>query len=44
MTRQKIERFISGFSIEGFLEDDRTIDAVIRNLEIMGEAASRLAV
>jgi uncharacterized protein with HEPN domain len=39
---EKIERFISGFSIEGFLEDDRTIDAVVRNLEIMGEAAGRL--
>jgi uncharacterized protein with HEPN domain len=39
---EKIERFITGFSFEEFNADDRTIDAVVRNLEITGEAASRL--
>ena len=38
----KIERFIGNSSIDDFLNDERTIDAVIRNLEIIGEAANRL--
>ena len=38
----KIRRFIEGMSYEGFSADERTRDAVIRNLEIIGEAAKRL--
>jgi uncharacterized protein with HEPN domain len=29
-------------SKDGFAEDDRTIDAVVRNLEIIGEAARQI--
>jgi len=35
----KIERYSAGLSREGFLADEKTIDAVARNLEIIGEAA-----
>jgi uncharacterized protein with HEPN domain len=38
----KIRRFIVGMSYEAFVADDRTRDAVIRNLEIIGEAAKNL--
>lgn len=38
----KIERFIAGMSKEGFMADDKTIDAVVRNLEIIGEAARQM--
>ena len=31
-----------GFTFEGFIKDSKTIDAVIRNFEIIGEAANRL--
>jgi uncharacterized protein with HEPN domain len=36
---QKIHRFTSMMDLEQFKADDRTHDAVIRNLEIIGEAA-----
>ena len=39
---EKIERFISGMVIEGFMADDKTIDAVVRNLEVIGEAARQM--
>lgn len=29
-------------TLETFREDDKTIDAVLRNLEVIGEAASRI--
>lgn len=35
----RIEEFIEGLSFENFSKDQKTIDAVIRNLEIIGEAA-----
>lgn len=38
----KIERYVSDLTESQFLEDERTSDAVVRNLEIIGEAASRL--
>jgi len=38
----KIENFTSGYSKERFLADTKTVDAVVRNLEIIGEAARRL--
>jgi len=38
----KILAYTYGLSYEQFLADDRTIDAVIRNFEIIGEAANRL--
>ena len=38
----KILAYTNGLSYEQFLDDDRTVDAVIRNFEIIGEAANRL--
>jgi uncharacterized protein with HEPN domain len=39
---RRIERSVEGLDHEAFLRDDKTIDAVIRNLTVIGEAASRL--
>jgi len=38
----KIVKYTDGLSFDQFASDDRTIDAVIRNFEIIGEAANRL--
>jgi len=38
----KIERYTRGLSFQQFLSDDKSVDAVVRNLEIIGEAANRL--
>jgi uncharacterized protein with HEPN domain len=38
----KIERYTSAMDKALFLQDENTIDAVVRNLEIMGEAAPQL--
>ena len=37
-----IEQYIKGMSFDAFSRDRRTVDAVVRNLEIIGEAANRL--
>ena len=37
-----IETYIAGFDYESFMEDRRTVDAVVRNLEIIGEAVKHL--
>lgn len=39
---EKIKNYTSGFSFQDFIEDSKTCDAVIRNFEIIGEAANRL--
>lgn len=39
---EKIRRYTSGMDRQGFMSDEKTSDAVIRNLEIIGEAANRL--
>jgi len=39
---EKIESYTAGFTYDSFIEDPKTIDAVIRNFEIIGEAANRL--
>lgn len=38
----KIKKYVSGFSYPEFINDSKTCDAVIRNFEIIGEAANRL--
>lgn len=38
----KILRYLEGASYESFLADERTYDAVLRNLEIIGEAVKGL--
>lgn len=39
---EKIEKYISNISYEEFISDEKTKDAVIRNLEIIGEAANKI--
>ena len=39
---EKIERYTSGMPRKSFEEDEKTTDAVVRNPEIIGEAANRL--
>src|SRR5215210_2302942 len=39
----KIERYTRGMTVEEFRTDDKTVDAVVRNLGIIGAAARRLA-
>ncbi len=39
---EKVRRFIAGMSFESFASDERTRDAVVRNLEVIGEAAKNL--
>jgi uncharacterized protein with HEPN domain len=38
----KIERYTAGMDQESFLRDEKTLDAVVRNLEILGEAVRQL--
>lgn len=38
----KIKRYTSNHDYESFINDEKTIDAVVRNFEIIGEAANRL--
>ncbi len=38
----KIERYLANMSYETFLTDEKTIDAVVRNFEIIGEAANQI--
>lgn len=39
---EKIERYITGLNFEEFSKDEKTIDAVVRNFEIIGEAANKI--
>jgi uncharacterized protein with HEPN domain len=39
---QKILDYTHAQSFEAFIADSKTVDAVIRNFEIIGEAANRL--
>ena len=38
----KVLRYTQGMSFKQFLADDRTFDAVMRNLQIIGEAAKNI--
>jgi uncharacterized protein with HEPN domain len=38
----KIEKYIEGLNYEQFVKDEKTKDAVVRNLEIIGEAANQI--
>jgi uncharacterized protein with HEPN domain len=38
----KIEKFITGMKYEEFLKDDKTSSAVVRKLEIIGEASKNI--
>lgn len=39
---QKIHRYMKGLSFEDFAQDEKTVDAVVRNLEILGEAVKQV--
>ncbi|MCK9617015.1 MAG: DUF86 domain-containing protein [Lentimicrobiaceae bacterium] len=39
---QKIKRYTKDIDYGSFLADDKTIDAVVRNFEIIGEAANHI--
>ena len=38
----KIKKYTSNLTYDDFINDDKTIDAVVRNFEIIGEAANRI--
>jgi uncharacterized protein with HEPN domain len=39
----RIQRYVEGLTFEQFQADQKTIDAVVRNLEIIGEAVRHLS-
>ncbi len=39
---EKIDRYISDLTLEDFINDDKTADAVIRNFEVIGEASRNI--
>jgi uncharacterized protein with HEPN domain len=38
----RIERYVEGLTVEQFRTDQKTVDAVVRNLEVIGEAVRYL--
>ena len=40
--RRKVERFTAGMDKAAFVADERTFDAVVRNIELIGEAAKQI--
>ncbi len=40
---EQCQRYVQGYSFEQFVNDRKTQDAVVRNLEIMGEAAKHVS-
>ena len=39
---KRIQEYIAGYNFDKFLDDQKTIDAVIRNFEIIGEASKNV--
>ncbi len=39
---EKVERYTAGLPSETWTSDDKTLDAVVRNLEVIGEAVKQL--
>ncbi len=39
---ERIEEYTEGYDFETFTKDRKTVDAVLRNLEIIGEAAKHI--
>jgi len=42
LSMEKITSYIGTMDKDSFMRDARTVDAMVRNLEIIGEAASRI--
>jgi len=38
----KVQRYLEGMTFDQFIADERTVDAVVRNFEIIGEATAQL--
>ena len=38
----KVRRYVAGMSKESFASDEKTVDAVVRNLEVIGEAVKQV--
>jgi uncharacterized protein with HEPN domain len=38
----KVQRYVEGMSFPAFVDDERTVDAVVRNVEIIGEASRHI--
>ena len=41
---EKVEQFTQGMDLEEFVDDEKTVFAVVRALEIIGEAAKKIPV
>ncbi len=39
---EKIENYVNGLTFEDFSQDSKTVDAIVRNFEIIGEATKRI--
>ncbi|MEX0762937.1 MAG: DUF86 domain-containing protein [Dehalococcoidia bacterium] len=39
---RKVRRYTAGMTLDEFQQDEKSYDAVVRNLEVVGEAAKRL--
>jgi len=39
----EVLRFVEGYDFSGFINDNKTVHAVIRSIEIIGEAAAKLS-
>jgi len=39
---EKIDEFVGDMAYDEFIEDEKTVDAVLRNLEVIGEAAKNV--
>jgi uncharacterized protein with HEPN domain len=42
MACERITQYISGMAFEQFVNDPKTIDATVRNIQILGEAANQV--
>ena len=40
---RRVQRYTSDLSLERFRDDEKTIDAVVRNLEVIGEASKQIS-
>ena len=43
MAAEKVLRYTQGADLAHFVDDEKTFDAVVRNLEIIGEAAKHVS-
>lgn len=44
LAMDRIQEYITGLDLQSFKRDYKTVDAVIRNFEIIGEASKKLSV